>query len=416
MTRRIQFPGIEWLGRALSAAAGDQNRCGARIGLFVLASWIGAAAPVSVRAQEVVEVADDIACPSCLVETGPPVTLAAPDDSIWFSSLWDLRVSRDSEGNYIAAPVNGNGLIAVFSPDGTYRSAYGRIGEGPGEFATDISLLVEVGDGDVLYAIDPVHIHTLAPRAEGSLDQARMPVRVIGDAVVLQNGIAVEATVRTEAGIATVQLLQPDGTIVQSIGATETDNEAGGDFTLRRTLGTSNDRMDVWSARIDRFHITRYGPDGEAKARIERTTSLFQPSASFIPGAPFQVPAQSVITGIVQDGDGLLWIAFTRPPHSFSPLANPGGAFDDLVGGERPLSDRELNRDMNRFLHTTVEVLDLSAGTVIARRDFDEQVRFVRTRDDDVLVQSLRVVEYGRFECIVTPLALRRPDQPNSRP
>ena len=410
MTRRIQLHGIEWLGRAPSAAAGDRNRCGARIGLFVLASWIGAAAPMSVRAQEVVEVADDIACPSCLVETGPPVTLVAPDDSIWFSSLSGLRVSRDSEGNYIAAPVNGNGLIAVFSTDGTYRSAYGRIGEGPGEFATDIPLLVEVGDGDVLYAIDPVHIHTLAPRAEGSLDQARMPVRVIGDAVVLQSGIAVEATVRTGAGIATVQLLQPDGTIVQSIGATETDNETGGDFTLRRTLGTSNDRMEVWSARIDRFHITRYGPDGEAKARIERTTSLFQPSASFKPGAPFQAPSHTAITGIVQDGDGLLWIAFTRPPHSFSPLANPGGAFDDLVGGERPLSDLELNMDMNRFLHTTVEVLDLSAGTVIARRDFDEQVRFVRTRDDDVLVQSLRVDEYGRYECIVTPLALRRPD------
>ena len=357
---------------------------------------------MSAEAQEVVGIGDDIACPSCVVETGPPVTLVAPGDSIWFSSMSGLRVARDGGGNYIAAPVKGDALIAVFGSDGRYRSSYGRIGGGPGEFATDIPLLIEVGDDDVLYAIDPVHIHTLAPRAEAGLDQARMPVELMGDAVVLQDGIAVEATVRTEPGVTTIQLLRPDGTIVRSIGATGTGGETA-ELGLRHALGRSNDRMDVWSAPTNRFRLTRYGPDGDAKTRIERTSTLFRPGSSFRPGAPFQAPANTAVTGIVQDGDGLLWITIARAPRSFSPLARLGAA---------PQAGREVmipaSVDLNRFLHTTVEVLDPVAGTVVARRDFDEHVRFVRTTDDDVLVYSLRIGELGGFECVVTPLALQR--------
>ena len=379
------------------------SRFGSHFGLLVLASWIGAVAPTSVAAQEVVEIVDDIACPSCLVETGPSVTLAASDDSIWFSSLSGLRVVRDSQGNYIAAPVQGNGLIAVFGPDGRYLSSYGRIGGGPGEFATDIPLLIEVGDGDVLYAIDPVNLHTLAPRAETRLDQVRMPVEVMGEAVVLESGIAVEATVRTEDGMTTIQLLRPDGTIVHSIGPTESGGETGAESGVRRALGRSNDRKDVWSAPVNRFRITRYGPDGEAKARIERTSRLFR-SRSFRPGAPFFAPANPAVTGIVQDGDGLLWVAIARSPRSFSPLARLGETRDP---GREVLVDPS-SVDLNRFLHTTVEVLDPVAGVVIARHDFDERVRFVRTRGDDVLVYSLRAGELGVLECVVTPLALWR--------
>lgn len=353
---------------------------------------------ISVGAQEVVEIDDDVACPSCLVESGPSVTLVAPGDSVWFSSWSGLRVARDGEGNYIAAPMRGRGLIGVFGPDGGYRSAYGRVGRGPGEFTTDMPLLIELGDGDVLYVIDPVNLHTLAPRAEASLDQVRMPVEVMGDAVVLRSGIAVESTVRTEAGMTTIQLLRPDGTNARSIGAIE---EA--EFSRRYALGRSNDGMDVWSAPSDRFHITRYGPDGETKTRIERTSRLFRPRPGSTPGAPFLAPANTAVTSIVQDGDGLLWIAISHAPPSFSPVA-------PIVQPRYPGEEAGiiLPTNLNRYLHTTIEVLDLETGTVLARRGFEEYVTFVRTGDHDVLVFSLRVDELGGLDCVVTPLVLRR--------
>lgn len=372
-------------------------------GPLVLASWIGAVAPMRAAAQEVVEIVDDLACPFCLVETGPSVTLTGPDERIWFSSLSDPRVARDSQGNYIMAPVQGDGLIAVFGPDGRYLSSHGRIGGGPGEFATDIPLLIEVGDGDVVYVIDPVNLHTLAPRAETSLDQVRMPVAALGEVVVLESGIAVEATVRTEDGMTTIQLLRDDGTIAHSIGPTESGGEMGAEFGVRRALGRSNDGKDVWSAPVGRLLVTRYGPDGEAGARIERTSGLFRSSSGRRPGAPFLAPVRPAVSGIVQDGDGLLWVAITRAPRTFSPL--PGIADTPDPGAEVLIPS---GVDLNRFLHTTVEVLDPAAGVVIARRDFDEYVRFVRTRGDDVLVYSLRAGELGVFECVVTPLALLR--------
>ena len=405
MTKRCQLHHGAKMTEGTPWPTTDSNsRFGSHFGLLFLAGWIGAAAPMPAEAQEVVEIVDDLACPSCLVETGPPVTLTGPDESIWFSSLSGLRVARDSQGNYIAAPVHGDGLIGVFGPDGRYLSSYGRIGGGPGEFVTDIPLLIEVGEGDVVYAIDPVNLHTLAPRAETSLDQVRMPVEVMGEVVVLESGIAVEAAVRTEDGMTTIQLLRPDGTIVHSIGHTESGVETGPEFGVRYVLGRSNDRMDVWSAPVGRFRITRYGPDGKAKARIERTSESFQASSGFRSGAPFFAPANPAVTGIVQDGDGLLWIAIARAPRTFSPLARLGETRDP---GREVLVDPS-SVDLNRFLHTTVEVLDPAAGVVIARHDFGERVRFVRTTGDDVLVYSLRADMLGVLECVVTPLALRR--------
>lgn len=157
--------------------------------VLALAACLGVLAPMSAAAQRVVEIDDEIACDACAIETGPPVTLAPPDE-LWFSSLSALRVVRDSEGHYIAAPVEGDEPIAVFGPDGVYRSSYGRIGGGPGEFASNTPLLIEVGEGDVLFAMDLMNLHTLAPRADSSLGQARMPVVPSGNSAVLRSGIS----------------------------------------------------------------------------------------------------------------------------------------------------------------------------------------------------------------------------------
>jgi len=64
--------------------------------------------------------------------------------------------------------------------------------------------------------------------------------------------------------------------------------------------------------------------------------------------------------------------------------------------------------DMNRFLHTTVEVLDPVAGELVSSRDFDEFVQLVSTPGDDVFVFALRPDALGSFDCVVTPLKLRR--------
>ena len=350
---------------------------------------------VSGGAQEVVEIGDRVTCATCVIETSTSVTLAPPEDRVWFRSVPMPSLARDREGNYIVAPVVGDELIAVFGADGTYRSSFGRFGEGPGEFPEyTIWMRTEVGGGDTLYVIAyPDVLHTLAPRAERSLDQVRLPLPV-RDAVVLRGGtIAVQGNVRTAAGITTIQILRPDGTIEASIAAAETDadqweewrnrpeNRSSGRWDVRRVLARSNDHVDIWSAPYTRYRVSRYGLDGTEKIRIERISEWFRPYSSRSPGAPVRAPTEPSVSGVHQDADGLLWVAVLRAPASFSPIAEQPGD-----GEGAPLDPY---RDMNRFLHTTVEVLDPVAGELVARREFDEYVRFVRTPSDDVSIYSL---------------------------
>ncbi|MDE2761360.1 MAG: hypothetical protein OXK74_01075 [Gemmatimonadota bacterium] len=322
-------------------------------------------------------------------------------------------VARDRAGNYIVGPVVGDELIAVFGADATYRSSFGRTGEGPGEFPEyTMWLHIEVGEGDTLFVIAyPNVLHTLAPRAERSLDQVRLPFS-IRDAVVLKGGtIAVQGNVRTEAGITTIQTLRPDGTIESSLAASEADeedwekwknrpeNRSGVRWDVRRVFGRSNDRLDIWSAHLNRYRISRYGVDGTEKTRIERIAKWFLSYTFRSPGAPTRAPTEPIVSDVHQDGDGLLWVAIQRAPASFTPIP------DSPPGVEAPMDQF---RDMNQFLHTTIEVIDPVAGELVARREFDEFVNLVRTPGDDVFIYSFRPDALGDVDCTIRLLKLRR--------
>ena len=365
--------------------------------------------PMSGASQEAVEIADRVACPECVIEVGSPVTLAPPTDRhVYFVSLPPPLVARDREGNYLATRVRGDALIAVFGPDGTYRSSHGRMGGGPGEFAA-VPLAMSVGEGDVVYVIDGRNLHRLAPRAERSLDQSRLPF-MTSAAVALRSGIAVQAPVRTEAGITTIQIVQPDGTVQASVGVAETSDERQqegplyNDTDLRRVLGRSNDGADVWSAFPGRYQVIRYAPDGEEKTRVERVAEWFPPPGT--PGGSAGAGEGPGLVSIHQDADGLLWIAIFRPQAAPAVDQRPG-AGERPRGVEGPAVD--LFMDWNQLLDGTVEVVDPVRGELVARLDFDEVVTFVSTPDDEVFIYSLHADAVGDLSCVVRPLHLRRP-------
>jgi len=217
--------------------------------------------------------------------------------------------------------------------------------------------------------------------------------------------------VRTEAGITTIQILRPDRTIEASIGASEADEEEwerwktrpenvyGVRSDLRRVLGRANDHTDIWSAHRNRYRISRYGLDGAEKTRIERISKWFVPYTFRSRGAPLRAPTEPMVSGIHQDGDGLLWVEVQRAPASFTPIPDPP------PGVERPIDQY---RDLSQFLHTTIEVLDPVAGELVARREFDEFVKLVRTPGDDVFIYSFRPDALGDVDCTIKPLKLRR--------
>ncbi len=380
----------------------------------VVSTLVLALAPMPGQTQHVVEIDDLINCPACVIETGPPVTLAPPTDHVWFRSLPAPGLVRDSEGNYIMFPVEGDGLIGVFGADGRYRSSYGRIGEGPGEFAPGFGRLLAIGEGAIFCTPSLGHIFTCLhrrPRATWIRSACRSTHGIV---TVLKSGtIAVQATVRAEAGITTIQILRPDGSIEASIAPAATNDEQWDEWKalsqnqfmvrwdMERVLERSSDHMDVWSAHRNRYRISRYGRDGVEKVRIERISKWFEPYFRRTPGALFRGSAEPSVASIHEDADGLLWVAVLRAPSSFSP------PFD----GPTP-TGREVRMDpyldMSQFLHTTVEILDPVAGEVVVRREFDEYLRFVGTPGDDVFTYSLHPDALGNIECTIRPLRLRR--------
>ena len=103
--------------------------------------------------------------------------------------------------------------------------------------------------------------------------------------MALRDAVAVHATVRTEAGTTTIQIVRPDGTDVASMGSTEAGDALLPPDVARRVLGRSNDHADVWSANVDRYRIILYGRDGVEKTRIERDAKWFRPRSTARAGA-----------------------------------------------------------------------------------------------------------------------------------
>lgn len=96
--------------------------------------------PMSGVAQDVLEIDDRIICSACMIEAGPPVTLALPKDSFSFTSFPSLKLARDSEGKANDAVVlngatiavqatvrtgAGNTTIQILRSDGTIEESFG---------------------------------------------------------------------------------------------------------------------------------------------------------------------------------------------------------------------------------------------------------------------------------------------------
>jgi len=354
--------------------------------------------PLSAADQMEVQVPDHISCPRCTIDAGgASITLVPPADQFSFTSFPPLSVARDSDGNYIVGPVTGEAVLAVFGPEGAFRSSFGRTGSGPEEFlGPPLPLFIGVGDGDVVYVVDPAAVHVLAPQAEHHLARSRLSVRS-NDAVVLGDRLVVQATVRTSEGYTFVQLLRPDGSVDRSIGVDSRPTGSAVPWDNAKVLARSASG-GVWSADASSYVISEHGLDGKEMNRFHRVSRWFRSSADGANGAPFYAAASMRVSDLVQDARGLLWVAITHAPRTFAPLSPSGGREGRL--------DPYL--DMSRFLHTSIEVLDPVAGEVVARRDLEEYVRFVRTAGNDVLVYSVRPGSSGDLVCTVTPLRLRR--------
>ena len=327
---------------------------------------------------------DLVSCPTCGIRDVEVATFLPQDDRFSFTTFPPVSLARDRSGHFIAGPVTGEAVLAVFTPEGGVAGLFGAKGQGPGEFTgPPAPLFLAVGDGDTIHAVDPVDHYVLGPQASGHPSRTRMSVHAT-DAIVTGGRLLVRSYVLTSGGGTSIQILRDNGTVERSVDEPQPRTPFPPSFLLAPAWGNPG----VWVAHPTRYEVNHFALDGVQTVRLERRTEWFRPydPPDATPGAPFLAPADPRVVGLVQDRQGLVWVAIARAPSQFRPPEQPAARGEVQLD---PFSD------MNQLYRTTIEVLDPVAGKVVTRRDFEAYVRFVRDAVGETLAYWMEPLPDG---------------------
>jgi len=292
-----------------------------------------------------------------------------------------------SAGRYFVAPVLGDGAIAVFSASGELSTLFGREGGGPQEFssAQGKKLLRVDADGH-LYVFDGIHVHVINATSLQHLD--KRTIRMIArDAAIVGSSTVVQWPVGAPGGMSTPLQVFSDGSRQSfGIGASrEHPLTEPAQLDSYRVVARTADGLGLWSGFLGRYVVSRFTLDGSESVRVIRDSEWFQPYGSNKRGEGVLIHSRPRLVGLRETTDGLIDVAIAQGDANFQPLSgNPSG--------ETPLDDY---LDLNRFFDTTVEVIDIRRGRVIARARFDDHLNFVDTSNGDVELFSLKALADG---------------------
>ncbi|HZD05347.1 MAG TPA: hypothetical protein VE173_10525 [Longimicrobiales bacterium] len=193
-------------------------------------------------------------------------------------------------------------------------------------------------------------------------------------------------------------MLDSKGEIQTGIGVTSArpmHGAASTPFDAFRRIARADRGRGVWSAYVNRYEESRFDLEGREELRVVRDAGWFQAYDDELPGEMISVPSRPRVEALLEAADRLLWVLVSVADREFEPLRPPTASSE----GEFPVAAADI--DFNRLLDTTVEVIDLELGTVLARRTFDAYLRFVSTPNDDVLLYSVREDEWLDLVCDV---------------
>ena len=262
--------------------------------------------------------------------------------------LWALvdvgtpHVNSDGTFLAIAGPMLQNQLFSAEN-DGSIVHRIGRTGEGPGEYER-IFHIHELPGAYLIF--DPMltrvtHLskttfETLSTTPFPNLGSP-VPPLVFGDGSYLISG-----TNRTREGVGhPFHLFDPSGQLVRSFGGT-----AGLSPTQSSPppayFGSSRDGA-FWVADPYRYRIERWDREGNLLAVFEREADWFPAYTLNETGRPSTGGSRSMIRGLWEDEDGLLW-----------------------VHGRQVKSREPVRRPAPDLLATVIEVIDPTTGTLVA--------------------------------------------------
>lgn len=335
-------------------------------------------------AQEVVRVPDEPACP-CELRVTRTGTLSDPDGRAGLAR--PLTVERAPDGHLLVVPLDRQGDLLQFGPDGVFVRRIGRPGRGPREFGAILGLAP--GPADSTYVLDAGNRRLVVLGPDLELVRSRsLPVVGNGFGVTDDGSVVVLTALPRGGGVPRDRLtlldrdLVPIRTFMPGVAPTFPAEIRA----ARRRIGVAQDGAIV-VGHVDRYELEIWNVGGTHERTLVRSPSWFpgelEPTdrgARDPAGpAPHMDPAPRI------GPDGRIW--------TVSWIAG-----DD--GGEAP---GEGSDDFDAM----IESVDPVAGRVIASTRLDEAVRLISNdgwaaayREDGagrpfIDVYRLEVVEAG---------------------
>lgn len=312
----------------------------------------GGAEPLDTRTVEHLNLEDEPTCSECGVELREHLVLsdsAAPAGIREDAAGRDCMVARTSNGEWLLAGTVGGGQILWFDKDGGYTRSLGRRGEGPGEFGSDLRVMV--GAGDSIYVLDDeqARLSVLTPSGEFVRSfvmpaQYRAVVRLPDGGFLFHRrpeGPTTPIFVRVDA----------DGRMEGTFGQPRLE---GAEAVLDTWLLAPAAEGGTWLASIWDYEIARHDPPGQARTMVTRTVEWFPFAPPRIDEAELDARPPSTLRHLFEDDSGRLWVFVASP----SPNWEPGIPLE-------PRYEWAL-----RSFESIVEVIDLVGGAVLARDRF----------------------------------------------
>lgn len=315
-------------------------------------TWVAVCcATATLGAQSPTTEPDAQSCRGCGIAISRVLVLG--DHSGGISPL--SRVAVDRGGRFYVASGNVPGQILVFDPRGTLLRRIG--GPQPGRSPLADVTAIAVGRGDTLYAVDRTRDRIVLFSPQGNAVRA-----------ISANGLTIYSLVPLESGQLVVQgartspqlvgfplhLLDGSGRLVRSIDP-PTAMYRVGQFPDFRPVAPAARAGGIWLAAPNRYEVTLWSTEGRQLRTISRAPPWFRAWNQL--SRPFTSPAQTAITAIHQDADGLLWVVTRVPDPTWRvPAGHPDSREAEVSSASQSA----------RYLDTVIEVIEPDSGRVVA--------------------------------------------------
>lgn len=309
--------------------------------------------PATVIGQTPTHISSRPACPGCVVHARVTTRLIDDERAAQLGEM--LMLTRDSRGLLYGTDLTmGAGQVRVFDAAGRFLRAFGRDGDGPGEFRQIIP--PSFGKRDTIYVMDYAHrrLTQLAPsgRYLASYILGGAPSQLI----VLDSGFLVAGNIRTaEHAGWPIHLLDRAGRVRKSFGSDLPVMNVRNPMLSRRVIALAASKQHVWSAAPDRYLLELWDFNGRRNAVIVRDPEWFQPSDSYV-GPATVVKPPTRVTALWHDSADRLWVAITVPDADWRRTD-----FRAKEGDMIPMP----RANNHRIYDTILEVIDWRRGTLL---------------------------------------------------